>query len=87
MEWGTRVWHPNCASCFVVTLPEFKLSYLLHSLKDRLLEAFKIKCPAIFQVVMVPHRLRRKRFAGRQQGEQRGRAENCAKKQKVKALL
>jgi hypothetical protein len=41
---------------------------LLYSLRDRTLKAFQINCPAIFQVMMVSHRLRRKRFSRLAQG-------------------
>lgn len=45
---------------------------MLYSLRDGTLKAFKINCPAIFQVMMVSHRLQRKGFSRLEQGGKEG---------------
>lgn len=54
------VWDPNGSHCFVLTLHELWLrGYLLYSLKERTLEAFKMNASVIFKIIKVSSMLKR----------------------------
>lgn len=54
------MWYQNGSHCFVLTLHELWLrGYLLYSLKERTLEAFKMNASVIFKIIKVSSMLKR----------------------------